>query len=73
LTTEKTAVALRVLTAINRLEQPEERDVILLRAYCPDHRSLAPDELARLVTRQAQGTGRQGHATQDGLSVPDLP
>jgi hypothetical protein len=36
--TAKTAVALRVLTAINNRETPEERDLALLRAYCPDDR-----------------------------------
>jgi hypothetical protein len=67
-TTEKTAVAIRVLTAINNRQTPTDGDVLLLRAYCPDHRDLDPDELACLViqeamerrkkTRTATGNGR---------------
>ena len=49
MTTEKTAVALRVLTAINQKQEPDPKDVTLLRAYCPDHRDLPPDELACVV------------------------
>ena len=52
MTTEKTAVALRVLTAINNRQYPEERDVLLLRAYCPDQRDLPPDELACIVIQE---------------------
>jgi len=51
--TDKTAVALRVLTAINERKEPEDRDVALLRAYCPDHRDLDPDEMACMVIQQA--------------------
>jgi hypothetical protein len=52
MTTEKTAVALRVLTAINRREEPEPRDVTLLRAYYPDHRDWPADELACFVIEE---------------------
>ncbi|MCU1337773.1 MAG: hypothetical protein JWO19_3354 [Bryobacterales bacterium] len=53
MTTAKTIVAVRVLTAINNKQHPEERDVFLLRAYCPDQRDLAPDELACAVIQEA--------------------
>jgi hypothetical protein len=42
MTTEKTAVALRVLTAVNRKEEPDPKDVVLLRAYCPERRAHSP-------------------------------
>jgi hypothetical protein len=53
MTTEKTAVALRVLTAINQDDVPAERDVVLLRAYCPDYRDMEPDEIACVVIQEA--------------------
>jgi hypothetical protein len=49
LTTDKTAVALRVLTAINRKQEPDPKDVVLLRAYCPEGRDLPSDEMACMV------------------------
>jgi len=52
-TTDKTAVALRILGAINKRQHPEEKDIALLRAYCPDTRDLAPDEMACLVIQQS--------------------
>jgi hypothetical protein len=48
-TTDKTAVALRVLTAINHKQEPDPKDVVLLRAYCPEGRDLEPDEMACMV------------------------
>ena len=60
--TDKTAVALRVLSAINNRQQPEERDLVLLRAYCPDTRNLSPDEMACIVIQETVGPGRKGQA-----------
>ena len=53
MTSEQTAVAVRVLTAINNRENPDERDLLLLCLYCPDHANLEPDELACTVIQQA--------------------
>jgi hypothetical protein len=53
MTTQKTAVAIRVLTAINNRRTPTEGDVLVLRAYCPDHRDLDSGELACIVIQQA--------------------
>jgi hypothetical protein len=50
--TEKIAVALRVLTAINNRRHPDPNDVVLLRAYCPEGRDLDPDELACMAIQQ---------------------
>jgi len=52
MSTDKTAVALRVLTAINDRKEPDERDVLLLRAYCPDFRDCGPDELACVAIQE---------------------
>jgi hypothetical protein len=51
--TDKTAVALRVMTAIHDGNAPEERDLLLLRAYLPDHRDCDPDEQACFVIQEA--------------------
>src|SRR4051812_45825561 len=62
MTTEKTAVAIRVLTAINNRKMPADRDVALLRAYCPDDRDMEPDEMACIViqrTHQAKKEARE--------------
>ena len=53
MTADKTALALRVLTAINNKQEPEERDVFLLRAYYPAPRDHDPDELACIVIQEA--------------------
>ena len=47
-----TTVALRVLTAVNRREKPEEQDLLLLHSYCPGHEGLESDELACIVIQQ---------------------
>jgi len=52
-TTEATAVALRVLTAINNRQHPQESDVVLLQKHCPEHWDLPPDELACMVIQNA--------------------
>ena len=52
LTTEKTAVALRVLAAINDKHKPNESDVALLHTYYPDHQELDPDEMACIVIQE---------------------
>jgi len=49
MTTEKIAVAIRVLKAMSARQCPEENDVELLRSYCPDRPTLDPDELASIV------------------------
>ena len=56
MTTERTAVALRVLTAINHKEEADPRDVALLRAYCPEGRELDLDELACMAIQQTLET-----------------
>jgi hypothetical protein len=66
MTTEKTAVALRVLTAINRKQEPEQRDVVLLHAYCPDHRGLPPDEIACILIEQMLRRRKARKASGDG-------
>ena len=53
MTTEKTAVALRVLTAINHKLEPDPKDIALLRAYCPEGRDSDLDELACMAIQQA--------------------
>jgi len=52
MTTEKTAIALRVLTAVNLKQQPDPKDVALLRAYCPEGSALDADELACMVIQE---------------------
>jgi hypothetical protein len=59
MTTEKTAVALRVLTAINNRRPPDQKDVVLLRAYCPEGRDFEADELACLAIQQALQANRK--------------
>lgn len=69
MTTDKTAVALRILSAINKRQHPEEKDIALLRAYCPDSRDLAPDEMACLVIQQsiqARQKARENDADSPG-------
>ena len=58
MTTEKTSVALRVLTAINNKHKPEEPDVALLRTYCLDYGDLDLDEMACIVIEQALAQNR---------------
>jgi hypothetical protein len=53
LTTDKATVALRVLTAINNRKTPEERDIFLLRLYCPEYRHCDPDELACFLLQES--------------------
>jgi len=52
MTTEKTAVALRALTALNHRREPDPKDVVLLRAFCPDGLDVDLDELACMVIQQ---------------------
>jgi len=66
MTTEKTRVALRVLTAINDKRDADPKDVVLLRAYCPDGRAdgpdgreLDPDEMACIVIQDALKAKRE--------------
>jgi len=56
MTTEKTKVALRVLTAINEKRDPDPKDIALLRAYCPEGRHVDLDELACMAIQQALET-----------------
>ena len=53
MTTERTAVALRVLNAINEKHRPAAPDVELLRTYYPDQQELDLDEMACIVIQQA--------------------
>jgi len=64
MTTDKTAVALRVLTAFNNQHVPAECDVLLLRAYCPDCRDLGPDEMACVVIQDAMKQKQKGKRKQ---------
>ena len=53
-TTDKIAVALRVLTAIHENREPDERDVMLLRGICAQsERDLDPGEIACFVILRA--------------------
>ena len=71
MTTDKTAVALRILGAINKRQHPDEKDVLLLRAYCPDQRDLAPDEMACLIIQQSI-QARQKSREKDTSPPADL-
>ena len=74
MTTEKTAVALRVLTAYNHRQQPDERDVLLLRAYCPTQPDLSPDEMACIVIQEMiENQKRQRTARVNGQTQTDGP
>jgi hypothetical protein len=53
MTSDKTRVALRVLTAINNGTNPDHRDLLLLFLYHPDQSYLEPDELACMVIQRA--------------------
>jgi hypothetical protein len=53
MTSQQIAVALRVLTAINNRENPDEQDLLLLCLYCPNHADLESDELACMVIQRA--------------------
>jgi hypothetical protein len=59
MTTDKMAVALRVLHAISLKGKPDPADVVLLRAYCPDGRDLDPDELACMAIQEALKAQRE--------------
>jgi len=50
---EKTALAQRVLEAINKREKPADTDLFLLHLHSPVPHSSDPDELARLVMQEA--------------------
>jgi len=69
MTTEKTKVALRVLTALNEKRDPDPKDLALLRAYCPEGRDLGPDELACMAIQQAlEARKARRNAKPDGQS-----
>jgi hypothetical protein len=76
MTTKRTATALRILTAINNRQRPEQRDVTLLRAYCPDHRNLPTDELACVVIEELLQQHRQKRkramGVQESMPVWDV-
>ena len=70
MTTEKTAVALRILTAFNEKRHREER-VVLLRAYCPDDRETPIDQLAcRIVWELYERLNAKGASASPGNSGP---
>ena len=52
MTSDKTTIALRVLSAINAHEKPSDADVLLLQLHCPGHESFGPDELACIVIQE---------------------
>jgi hypothetical protein len=58
-TTDKTAVALRVLTALNDKQEPDPKDVVLLRADCPDGRDVDLDEVACMVIQDVLKAKRE--------------
>lgn len=61
-TTDRISVAVRVLKAFSVREYPHERDIDLLRAYCPNHPKLDPDQLAQLVIRESVQNRRTARA-----------
>ena len=56
---EKTALALRVLTAVNDREKPADVDVLLLHLHLPRHQELDPEELACPMILGPSDTERQ--------------
>jgi len=70
MTTEKTAVALRVLTAYNHRQHPDERDVLLLRAYCPTYPEMSPDELACIVIQEMIDRQKERRTGVNGQQAP---
>ena len=67
MTTKKTELALRVLTAINQKEEPNPNDVLLLRGYRGEDRDLPADEMACIVIQQTldeRKTERDGDLTE---------
>jgi len=73
MTTEKTAVALRVLAAYNRRQHPEERDVLLLRAFCPEYPDMSPDEMACIVIEEMiENQRRKQTARVNGQTQPEI-
>lgn len=71
MTTEKTRLALRVLTALSNREQPTEHDVALLRRLVPDHQGLDLDELACIVIQEAVQQTAKARLGIDGSSLRD--
>ena len=69
MTTEKTAVALRVLMAYNQRQTPEEREVALLRAYCPEQRDWPADELACHVIDEMLKRKKEQHVNGEQKST----
>jgi len=70
--TERTAVAIRVLKAFSIREDPDEKDVDLLRSYCPDYPALDPDELARIVIRESIQSRRNVRTMRASSGRPPL-
>lgn len=52
-------MALRVLTAVNKRQHPDPKDVALLRAYCPEGRDLDVDDMACMAIEQALRVKRE--------------
>jgi len=72
MTTDKTAVALRVLTAYNQRQHPNERDVLLLRAYCPTYPDMSPDEMACIVIQEMIERQKGKRTGVNGQQAPSI-
>jgi len=59
MTSNKTTVALRVLTALKKHTQPADADLLLLYLYCPDNDHLDSEELALLAIQQSVKESKQ--------------
>jgi hypothetical protein len=60
MTSERTAIALRVLNAINNRRPVPSEDLAKLRSYFPDQSARGPDELACLAIMRALGARDRG-------------
>ena len=59
--TDKTAVALRVLTAIHKNREPDERDLMLIRAFCLEsEQDVDIGEMACLIIQRALKAKKRG-------------
>ena len=59
---DRTAVALRLLAAVNRHEKPADADALILYLLCPGHEGLEPDELAGIIVRESEEVRAVLHA-----------
>jgi len=67
MTTDNTILAVRILNTINAQQSPDESDVALLRACCPDYQDLSTAELACVVIEEM--LERQKKQRRNGKSM----